>query len=155
PFGVDVDSDAFGAVGLGCRDDDAAVAAAEVVDCVASLDVGELEHAVDDWIGAGDKGNVEMRRSGLGGGEGPGKKDAGGNGKAHRNLQVDERIVLFRGGGEARRPGTCEAEPIPAAFCADGTFASSDRRRTKRSCGAPGDGALAWAAARESGSRPW
>ena len=53
PLGIDIHADALRAVVFRGRDDDAAIAAAEIVDGVARFDAGEFQHAVDHRIGAG------------------------------------------------------------------------------------------------------
>ena len=57
---VDVDPHAAGPVAAGGRDNDAAVAAADVVEDVLVRDLGQLEHAVDDRLGRRDpRGEVD------------------------------------------------------------------------------------------------
>src|SRR5450432_2459128 len=57
-FGIDVDAHSARAVILGGGDDDAPVAAAEVIDDVAPGNAGEPEHAVDDGIRAANVGDI-------------------------------------------------------------------------------------------------
>jgi hypothetical protein len=52
---VHLDADAAGTVLLGGADDDAAVAAAEVVNYIPLLDLGEFEHLIYDFNGCGDE----------------------------------------------------------------------------------------------------
>src|SRR5206468_11630913 len=53
---VHLDADAAGTVLLGGTDDDAAVAAAQVINYIPLLDLGEFEHLIHDFNGCGDEG---------------------------------------------------------------------------------------------------
>ena len=61
PGRIDVDAEAAGAVAARRRDQDAAVARAEVDHLVAGPDLGHGEHRIDHRIIGGDVGRVECR----------------------------------------------------------------------------------------------